>query len=244
MSVAATLFLSSAMLSPLCQYDGRDIVGVAFDSQGQFVYCEEISIRNKNLFISYTKGKISFAEKLVNAENSDTLPSVSQMDSRNGEKRVAEVRYDQKKLQLSYQETQRDKLKSDSFNIVEVDAIDAGFNAFIQSHFDELQLKKVLHVRFASIAHLDIIKLSLKPVNTKECVNKKVDTSKISIVPITNCIKVDIDNALLRLVIPSLHLGYDGKRQLVYFNGTVNINDDKAKSQQVTLYYNYLNNQQ
>lgn len=232
-----TLFINSLLLTELCYSKNNVVTGIAFDDNGKFAYCEEVQVDKQTFDIRYTKNQTTFATKTIDNSQSSIFPNINQLDQRDGELRVASVGItNPKTLTFSYQTNKDGEKRTKQFDLSEIDTLDAGFNPYIQEHLPQLIQGETLNVRFGSIAHLDVIDLSLKAVNRDVCLKKKHSP----IQPIlTSCIQVDIDNLLLKLVIPSLYLGYDTESKLVFYHGTVNINNAKGHSQEVSLHYFY-----
>ncbi len=113
--------------------------------------------------------------------------------------------------------------------------LDAGFNDFVQLHWDKLVAGNALSVNFGSIAHQKTLPLLISAKPTAKCeniINKGAG-------PAPFCFMVEIDNVILRMLIGNIKLTYDNQHRLEEFNGTVNIQDEKQESQSAIIHYYY-----
>ena len=233
----ANLIMVAALWPPhvmqLCNpNEETHILGVAQSPSGDFLYCEHIEISSEhNLDISYIKDGKKFAEKKVTRTANPATPSIEQIDSRSGETRLASI--NQQMLSMQYQASRKEKMQSTQIPMADVDVVDAGFDYFIREHWDDLQAGKVLPVNFASIAHQKVLSLRVRKLESQKCAEKNEMTQP------PYCYFVEIDNALLRLVLGNIKLGYDDQRRLVNFNGVVNIEDEKGSTQTADIRYYY-----
>ena len=210
------------------------IVAIAESTTHEHLYCEIFTQHQQKIHADYTFNSAPIATKELDYTLSAYNPQVKQKDLRTGERRESIA--NKQDITLLYQETTTSKTEEKTFSSTEPDAIDAGFNNFIIAHWDELLSGKKTSLGFGSIPHQRIIplKISLKP--TEKCTLKKSPAAA----PI--CFWVDIDNALLRLLIGNIKLSYDEKRRLIQYDGTVNINDNNGKTQHAIIRYYYPNN--
>lgn len=220
-------------LMQMCAPDEKtSILGIAQSPSGDFIYCEHIEISPEhNLNISYTKDGKKFAEKKVIRTRNPATPSIEQVDSRSGETRIASV--NEQLLSMQYQGSRKENIQNSQFSLADVDVVDAGFDYFIREHWDNLQAGKVLPVNFASIAHQKVLSLRVRKLESQKCAEKNETTQP------PYCYFVEIDNALLRLVLGNIKLSYDEQRRLTNFNGVVNIEDDKGETQTAHIRYYY-----
>ena len=213
------------------------IVGIAKDEHDKILYCEIVTKGSTNsLKVSYfSEGKI-FAEKNLDFSKSLSLPSVSQSDFRVGEIRRAQV--SEQNVELAYQANSQKKINQALIPTQKVDVIDAGFDNFIRDHWEELQTGKTISVNFASMAHLKALPLrvSLKP--PEKCIGKNNSDSS------SFCFYVEIDNAILRMLLGNIKLTYDLQHRLHEFNGVGNILSDSQENQTVAIRYFYASDYQ
>jgi len=231
--LAATLWPSS--VTQQCKPSENSIViGIAKSPSGQFLYCEHIERPSEHLLVVnyYYDFKI-FAEKKINYSENPATPAVEQRDFRSGELRKANI--NQQTLRLQYQANMHKKTGHVDIPLAQVDVIDAGFDYFIRQYWDELQAEKVLAVNFASMPHLKVLPLRISKQAPVKCAEKAPPTSEAF------CYLVEIDNALLRLVLGNIKLIYDQHRRLTTFKGVVNIEDDNESTQTAIISYYYQN---
>lgn len=211
-----------------------EIVGVAYNNNNDFLYCEWFTnIDEKKIQVNYVHGSEIFAVKDLDFSASSFIPSVNQLDSRTGEVRQANINNSQ--IVLQYRENKDQKTETTSLAVNKVDVLDAGFNNFVQSHWNKLVAGNALTVNFGSIAHQKTLPLliSVKPkVKCENIINKGLSQAEV-------CFMVEIDNVVLRMLIGNIKLIYDQQHRLQEFNGTVNVRDNKQKSQSAIIHYFY-----
>lgn len=229
--LAATLWPSS--VTQHCQpLEQTIIVGIAQSQSGQFLYCEQIEKPSEHaLIVNYVYDGKTFAEKKINYSGNPATPLIHQKDFRSGEVRQAEI--NQQTIELHYQENSHKKSEQTLIPLTNVDVIDAGFDYFVRQHWNELQTGKVLPVNFASMPHLKVLPLRLSAQPLTKCEAKTEQDNKHF------CFLVEIDNALLRLLLGNIKLTYDPQHRLTNFKGVVNIEDDKASTQIAKISYYY-----
>lgn len=210
-----------------------DIVGIAYNENGKFSYCEIVSrSSDKKLHINYYASNTVFAYKDVDYASTPYTPNIRQLDTRFGE--VLESSIITEQAILTYTPDSNKKTRQTTVPLKSIDVIDAGFDEFIRANWSELLAGKTLSINFASIVHQKIIPLRIVPQTEDNCLDK-------SEVPIQSqlCFFVEIDNAFLRMLFGNIKLSYDHQRRLQKFNGVVNILDTKEKNQTATIYYYY-----
>lgn len=208
------------------------MIGVAQTPSGIFLYCEQVEQPTEHsLVVKYIRDGKTFAEKKLNYSSNPEIPSVQQTDFRSGELRKAELTA--KTIDLQYQASTRKKNTRVSIPQKEVDVIDAGFDNFVRNHWNELQAGKILPVNFASMSHLKVLPLRISAQAPEKC-TEITGASKESF-----CFLVEIDNALLRLLLGNIKLIYDQQHRLITFNGIVNIEDDNQSTQTAKISYYY-----
>ncbi len=212
------------------------IVGVAFNNQNEFLYCELFSqISEKKFHSDYIRESNTFATKDLDFSNSLFLPDVTQLDFRSGELREATINKHQ--VNLKYREEKNRKDEQVNLARNEMDALDAGFNDFIRAHWDELITGNTLTINFGSIAHQKTLPLRISQRSSEKCGN--ILNKECSPAPF--CFMIEIDNMFLRLLVGNIKLTYDKQHRLQEFNGTVNIQNNKQKSQNAIIHYYYNN---
>jgi hypothetical protein len=219
-----------------------DIVGIAKNESGEVVYCELAhQLDSGSLNISYIASGQIFAEKKIfrstslssidPASTNPSTPSVIQKDFRTGELRQADV--SQNNVNLSYQTNSREKIGKAVISMQDVDIVDAGFDNFVRANWDDLQTGKTIAVNFASVAHLKTLPLRVRAQPSEKCFIKQDEHSVLT------CFFIEVDNALLRMMIGNIKITYDNQRRLHEFNGIVNLKDDRKKDQKAIIRYFY-----
>jgi len=235
--LASMLLTAAIWPSAVTEYcsplDKTLMVGVAKAPNGNFLYCELVDqVSQHELRIDYVKDKKAFASKELKYSADKTKPSVLQKDFRFGEIRQAEVA--EEKIKLHYRASSDKKNSSATIARKNVDVIDAGFDNFVRTQWDELQSGKTISINFASIAHLKALPLRISSQPLDKC-DRDVNTT-----PSPNyCFYVEIDNAFLRMLLGNIKLVYDHQRRLEEFNGVVNILSEKKSNQTATIHYYY-----
>lgn len=208
------------------------IVGVAYNPEGEFLYCELISKPNdKTIEIDYTRNQKIFARKKLSYGNNPLMPEVKQKDERSGELRQTENKGQE--LIIQYQPNSHKKMATATFSIDQADIVDAGFDNYIRKSWEDLSTGQILSVNFASIAHQKVLPLRISARPLEKCQAQAAEKEQAS------CFFVEIDNAFLRLLLGNIKLVYDQHHRLQKFDGVVNINDDKESTQHATIYYFY-----
>lgn len=216
-----------------CAPEARDLmIGVARNIEGQFLYCEQVQQTDStSLQVRYTQNRKLFAEKQLDFAYNAFSPSVLQQDFRSGELRKAEV--SAQTVRLSYQLSSQKKLSVNDIPTQQVDIVDAGFDNFIRANWNDLIAQKNLAVNFASIAHLKTLPLRVSAAPLASCIKGTPQKNAAF------CFLVEVDNALLRLLLGNIKLVYDQQQRLIQFDGVVNIADQQTRSQVAKIQYYY-----
>ena len=217
---------------PNIEAENIKIIGIANNDDGKFLYCEVIhQIDENQIGIDYKKDGKLFATKNINFKDSPYAPEITQYDMRSGEKR--EVTANQKNLYLKYQPNKNKKMVQEKIAKKDVQIIDAGFDNFMRTHWNELTSGKVLSIGFGSIAHQKVLPLRVSKKPLEKCAVKSADNENFT------CFWVDIDNALLRLILGNIKLTYDDHYRLRQFDGVVNLQSDDENNQTAVINYFY-----
>ena len=212
--------------------DNSIMVGVAQSTKGSHLYCELVSQPNAaSLEVSYVLNDKQIVEKKINYGANTARPSIAQKDFRFGEIRTADV--SAKNVELHYQASEQKKSGSAIIPLEQVDVVDAGFDYFVRDHWDELQSGKTLSVNFASMAHLKSLPLRISSHPLEKCINSSEKD------PHLFCYFVEIDNAILRMLLGNIKLTYDQQHRLYEFNGVVNILGENQDNQKAVIRYFY-----
>ena len=208
------------------------IIGVAVNPKNKFLYCEYFSNPDKHkIHVDYIRNGDTFATKELDYSINPTIPIVKQIDNRTGERR--ESVFDDKNIELIYQENNDKKIQTISLAVKDIDVVDAGFDQFVKSNWNELTSGKTLSIAFASMVHQKSLPLRVSSIPPEQCKAKK-DT-----MPASHCFSVDIDNTFLRILLSNIKISYDQQHRLLQFDGVVNLQDDAGKSQSAVINYFY-----
>lgn len=232
--ILASSFWPAEVIQQCAPSSEAIIVAIAENAKHEHLYCEIFTQHDKKVHANYTFNSTVIATKELDYTISLNNPQVKQKDLRTGERREATI--NEKDITLLYQEKSTSKTEKETFPLMESDATDAGFNNFIITHWDELLAGKTVPLDFASISHQRLLPLKISLKSADKCALKKAAAAA----PI--CFWVDIDNAFLRLLIGNIKLSYDDERRLIQYDGIVNINDSKGKTQHAVIHYYYANN--
>lgn len=231
-SLALTAALWPAVVTQTCSPgDNVVMVGVARDKAGQFLYCEMISRpAEQQLHLEYSRNNQVFATKHLSYGQSLKMPEVLQQDSRTGEVREAKLVGNQ--IILRYQPNRHKKISEAYIAADKADVVDAGFDNYVRLHWDELVSGSIVPINFASMAHLKVLPLRIRNQPLQTC-DAQVREGF--------CFQVEIDNALLRLVLGNIKLLYDQQHRLQKFDGMVNVTNDDGDNQKAIIHYYYQN---
>lgn len=240
LSALLIMALQSVAIPPNCIFDNAQkpiILGVAKASAAanDVLYCEfHYQTDDKHWQVDYVKDGKKIATKTVVYSASLFAPDIEQKDYRSGELRAAKLPKFSKTLPsgwlTSYQENAKKTLKTKTINADEVAVIDAGFDHFIRAQWDNLHNQPYVSFGFLSIPHLKALTLRVSLKNLNDCP---------SVENAAACFSVAADSRLLRLFVGDIRLVYNANKQLIIFDGVVNIQDENAKSQQAVIRYFY-----
>jgi hypothetical protein len=229
-SLALTAVLWPSAVTQECAPNSDSfMIGVARDSNGNFLYCEIVTRpKDQHLRVDYTRQHQPFATKELTYGQNPKMPEVSQQDTRSGE--VREARLVDNQVVLKYQPNRHKKPGEAHIALAKADVVDAGFDNYVRLHWDELTSGAIVPVNFASIAHLKVLPLRIRNQPLSACDTRVKEGF---------CFQVEIDNALLRLVLGNIKLLYDTQHRLQKFDGVVNLNNDNEGNQKAVIHYYY-----
>jgi hypothetical protein len=210
------------------------IVGIAQNPNGKFLYCEYFTrTDDTHLQVDYIRDEVIFAKKSLDFSVSQTSPDVTQLDERSGELREAITSGND--VMLRYKKNRASTEEKTYLPRTSLDALDAGFNRYILTNWERLSEGKNLSIDFGSIAHQKTLALKISAQPATKCKNN----FNQQYINDLFCFSVEIDNRLLSFLMGGIKLTYDKQRRLHEFDGTVNIEDDKQKSQNALIHYYY-----
>jgi len=208
------------------------MIGIAENPKGDLLYCELITQPTPSTInVNYANKHKIFAEKKLTFSDNPSIPSVTQEDFRFGELRKASVTHQQ--VELNYQANNQKNLNKVILPTKDVDVIDAGFDNFVRTHWDDLIKGNKISLNFASMSHLKLLALRISVQPASNCASKGEKQYG------EFCFLVEIDNALLRLLLGNIKLAYDEQHRLKEFNGVVNVEDEHEASQTAIIHYYY-----
>lgn len=228
----ATLWL--ALISPVGQAaDINETIGDAYELNGeQLLYrethCVDPSGQLRDVIYEDGQGEL-MASKRVDYSSGRTTPSFVQ-DNLYSSERV-EVRLDDGKLTMAILDAGSSEPKkliseqpSDKLPIV----IDAGFDEFVRSHWDELVEGEDKRFQFPFAARSSLVELRIRRFGC----SYDTDTDQ--------CFRLELSNFLLRMLVAPIELGYDADtRRLTRYRGLSNIGDADGNGLVVDIQYRY-----
>ncbi len=221
----ATLALSAAA--------GADGVhrfrGDAYDLKtGAFVYSENHSAfhkGNEHVYsrVSYRdKTGHEFASKLITFAPVKTQPTYELNDSRDGY--MEGIRREAGKTVYYARRAKDQQTKSKAVSAPQPAVFDAGFDYFVQEHFDAICAGNNKPFYFAVPVELDYFKFRLTRKSVSDVCH----------------VYLELDNVVLRQIVKPIKLWYDmAKRRLVKYEGISNINGSDGKSMYVRVVFAY-----
>lgn len=219
--VVAGLFVGLVLASSA---QGQELVGRAYDlASGELVYTEaHYFFEDKRHQVIYREpGGDVFAEKMLNYSHGDWSPAFEQTNHRFREE-VTVSHMPEGQVFASYssrKKTIEQKLLPLSKNTV----IDAGFNAFIQSHWQSLVSEDSMQFDYLVPSRLELLTLSVKSV---DCQLRY------------RCFEIRAANPVIAFLMGEIHLKYDAEsHQLVEFSGRSNIAQENGKYHKVRIEY-------
>jgi hypothetical protein len=170
-----------------------------------------------------------FAAKRVDFNLHPLVPEFELVDERTGHlealRRVGEGR-----LVVSYRERAEDELREASLAAPEAALADAGFDRFIAAHWDELVAGTVLVRQFLVPSHLGFMDFRIRRARDDA-------PGRVGFL-------LEIDSALLRLVVPAIAVVYDrSSRRLLRYQGLSNLRDERGENHTVRIEFEYAPNE-
>lgn len=231
------IFFALVASTAPCGYEGEvQVLGKAYKpGSGDLVYCEYFlpTEKEQTRVLYYTPAGHRFAEKVLHGPASNgnaqtARPDVEQRDFRNGE--IREVYRDGDEWQLRYRKSASADWDIDRLPANAVDVVDAGFDAYVSEHWEQLEAGQTTRFNFASPLHGRAVELRAQRVGCEEG-----DADLL-------CLQVDLSQPLLRFFADDLYLVYDReRRRLLMFEGVVNVLDERARNQRLQVRYRYSN---
>lgn len=203
--------------------------GNAYDLKtGAFVYSENHSAFHKgndHIYsrVSYRdKAGHEFASKLITFAPVKTQPTYELNDSRDGY--MEGIRREGGKTVYYARRARDQQTKSKAVSAPQPAVFDAGFDYFVQEHFDAVCAGNNKSFYFAVPVELDYFKFRIARKSISDVCH----------------VYLELDNVLLRQVVKPIKLWYDmAKRRLIKYEGISNINGSDGKSMYVRVVFTY-----
>ena len=194
------------------------------------VHCVNADVSEREVFYQGKDGEL-LARKLVDYRPGTTTPSFEQQNFYSSE--TIRVGLEQGKVKMEIVDTA--SLEPRSAVAVQPGAglpvvIDAGFDAFVREHWDELVAGDNREFQFPFADRESLVELRIG----------RLGCSYDSLTD--QCFRLDLANWFLRMVVAPIELGYDpDSRRLVRYRGLSNIGDANGNGLIVDLRYDYRN---
>lgn len=208
-----------------------DALSMAKSSE-KIVYCEEYYTASEvdKRVEYYAPGGKLIVEKQLNYSTGKTSPQYDQKDHRNDE--IRRVRLEGGEWHALYQKPSGDR-KSEVFDKDAIDVLDAGFDNAVREKWEQLMASEAIKMDFFSSVHMRPVTLQVDRQALEEC-GVSEDWSGVV------CLKVYVDNWIIRLFAGKLSLLYDTEtRKLLIFNGVANVLDNDGEDQKLSIVYFY-----
>lgn len=203
--------------------------GDAYDLRtGAFVYSENHTAFHKGKDHVYSRVSYrdkkghEFASKLITFAPVRTQPTYELNDSRDGY--MEGIRREGGKTVYYARRSKEQQTKTKVVTAPQPAVFDAGFDYFVQEHFDAICAGNNRSFYFAVPVELDYFKFRLVRKSISDVCH----------------VYLELDNVLLRQVVKPIKLWYDvNKRRLTKYEGISNINGADGKSMYVRVVFNY-----
>ncbi|GAB3484080.1 hypothetical protein [Marinomonas epiphytica] len=207
-----------------------EVEGLAYDiDTGELLYKEsyyELGLNRFDVLYRDDEGKL-FARKQLDFSRSATTPKMTQINELANEKIEVEVVDNQ--VRINY--TSKGKPKEAMLPLTPGTVIDAGFDAMLKKHWQNLLLGGTLEVDFLVPSRLNSYGFKLKQKDCLEAINNS-----------SACFSLTANSWLIRLAVDPIVLTYDLVfKRLIRFTGRSNISNEQGEYLNVDIYYQYPN---
>lgn len=242
--LAIDLISKGCLLFPLTLYGAQkstDFIGYAYNlNNEQLLYTEHhnyLSRYEHQVIYREANGKI-FATKNLNYSQSYLSPDFVQENLRNGEKITSE-KIDQE-VEVKYKQNTISGIKKRRLNFTPNLVIDAGFDHFINQHWQSLIQGQEMKIDYLIPARTEYYQLTVEYI---DCEGKGSNPKKKeNPMPSHYCFSVSATNFFIALFSSELKLSYevsDEGIRLSSFQGRSNICDKDGSYQDVKIFYHY-----
>ena len=153
-------------------------------------------------------------------------------------------------FELEYPETKRREVVKASGGAVDVDiksrqntvehqlkyrsgdVIDAGFDRLIKENWNRVEKGEAFDIRFLLFRRGSWMDMKVRPADLERC-RQKYDAD------MSHCLSIRPDSVLLRMLVPTLLLGYNRQKQLMLYIGPSNLKLEQRKPSSLVITYQY-----
>lgn len=233
--VAASLLLLPAAQA-LAEEREYEIIGAAYhaDDTEQLLYEERYTPVDDS-----GKGEVHYvdpdgeriAEKSLDYSFGETSPSFELRDLRQDLHWSARWSDDEEQIRLT--RGSREEPESESVEVKSRQVIDAGFDPFIQGHWDRLMDGERVTFHFAFPNRLTNVRLRAERIDAGDSPIQKQEEDWVYF-------RIRVNSAVLSLFADNLYLAYDPEdTRLMVFRGRSNILDADGEGRDVEIHYRY-----
>lgn len=228
--LAICLFASSVCV--VAEPERLLVTGTASNlKSGDIVYREYHDITQQQHTVRYVNpSDVLIASKTIHYSHGYNTPEYLLDDKRFGRRTGSKWHGDHF---IIFRQENTDKQHEKTIKPANDVVIDAGFDFFIRSHWDELVDGKVLPFSFAIADPLAILDMKLMEVTAAKTAIKQHSDSY-------HYFLASSRNRLIGWALPDIHLAYNRDNHLLQvYQGPSNLTDKNDKSQTVTIQYEY-----
>ncbi|QIB65393.1 hypothetical protein [Kineobactrum salinum] len=238
--IAALLLAGGLVVGPLlaevkepgteARAESHELVGEAYDPQSDELLYREFYRFGDNGWPSQVVYRLPdgtlITEKLLLQGNSPLIPSFVQRNHLTG--RLIQVDVDVDKLTLLYRENETAESEQTTLSLPARAVVDAGFDAFVQRHWQELLAGDELSMEFLATTRQRFVGLVMQ---RHECAASKANHV---------CLRIGAANRLLRWLLDPIDLVYRrDNRKLQQFTGVSNLVMAGGETPKVIIHYDY-----
>lgn len=220
-----------------------NVVGKAYSAvDDKLLYTEEHSyIDDSSHQVIYKEPDGSvFAVKELNYGQNASAPGFVQRNKRVGE--VIEVNINNRVIESFYQKTPQNTPRVKQLDLEsrndEALVIDAGFDHFVRSKWENLQRGEKVDFFYLIPTRQRLVTLTIKRMDCREGPIPESDRTESA--SETSCFHIAPESLFLRMLVRPIYLTYDNRKHLQIFSGRSNIANAQGKYQDVSIYYQHL----
>jgi hypothetical protein len=165
-----------------------------------------------------------FADKRVDFDRNPYIPEFELENGRTGHMEVVR-RLSDAEIQVRFREAESDALREARLSVPEDALADAGFDRFVEAHWEELMSGRTLVRCFLVPSRLEFMDLQIR--------KSAEDGEQVRFT-------MEFASFLLRLLVPSIEVSYDRlSRRLLQYDGVSNLRDARGKNMRVRIEFDY-----